>query len=182
MKDDDEITRFFKSITPEDFIANVVDATLAEGGRVGTSFYSRPIPSTGTFETFLGEHMAVLRIAFASCDGEIYPIAAVAAGDQVYYFKGDDGEILREFTGRIRHFAALALAKWMFVYKKVDTQVGGEDFTAVYWVAGQRLEREVAYRHGYFEVGPDGQVLGDCFESNDGSRPESFTDILDDAR
>lgn len=177
---DDDITGFFASITPEDFIAGVgAEMISAEtGGLADTAFFHRPIPARGTFTAFVSEHMDVLRIAFASCDGEIFPIAAVAAGNQVHYFKAEDEESLRQFTARVHRFASMADARWLFIFKKITTQVQGSQMTGVYWMAGERTGKDVAYRHGYFDVA--GQVLGQCNEAHDGSRPTGFTQILED--
>lgn len=176
---DDDITGFFASITPEDFIADVVAETMSAetGGLVGAAFFHRPIPTRGTFDAFVSEHMDVLRIAFASCDGEVFPIAAVAAGNQVHYFKAEDEESLRRFTGRVHRFASIADARWLFIFKKITTEVQGSQMTGVYWMAGERIAKDVAYRHGYFDI--VGQVLGQCYEAHDGSRPTGFTQILE---
>lgn len=169
---DREIEQFFDALTPEKFVHD-------------TSFFSRPMPDSTNFQAFINEHIDVTRIAFASCDGEIYPIASLATKERVHYFKAEDDENLGQFTDRISAFAKTHNGRWVFIFKKVSAMVDDEEVEALYWMAGERdlNTGEVAYRQGYFEI--LGQTLGECLEAppdENREQPVKFREILEGSR
>ena len=163
---DSQIEEFFANITPEHFTAD-------------TSFHSRPIPRHALFNGFVGEHLELLRVSFAGCDGALNPISAVTVGGRVHYFKAEDGETLGGFCDRVAAFAHIHCAQWLFIYKVIAAELAGEGtVSAVYWLAGNKESLDqVAYRHGYLEI--EGQILGGCHEAPVDQVPTPFKNILE---
>lgn len=161
---EDEIRDFFANLTPEQLINN-------------TAFFERQIPAGAKFDSFIDEHMAVLRVAYAACDGNIFPIATIATDTSVHYFSATDDETLGEFTQRIADFAATHHARWVFIFKKVRIRTDSERLV-VYWFAGERHnDLSVDYRQGYFETLE--KTLGDCIETEAHEQPQGFRTILE---
>lgn len=160
-----EIHQFFADLTPDQFTAN-------------TSFFVRPLPAGTCFDGFLSEHLQVTRIAFASCDGGIFPIAALGTGKNVYYFKAEDNETLGEFIERVSTFARVHQSRWCYIFKRASASYQGEERSGLYWMAGHRKGTAVYYRHGYFEI--EGQTLGSCIEGVvREDQPPAFWEILE---
>lgn len=163
--DDKTIRDFFANLTPDQFVND-------------SSFHTRAIPVGATFDGFLDEHMDVLRLAYAACDGNIYPIASIATDTAVHYFKSTDEETLGDFTQRVAEFSAAHNSQWLFIFKKVKVHGTDGDRVVVYWLAGEREpDLSVRYRQGFLETLD--QILGDCVETPADEQPEGFRTILE---
>jgi len=160
-----EISDYFSTLTPEQFTAD-------------TSFYRHPLHEAATFDSFLAEHLHTTEIAFASSDGDAFPIAALSTDRSTYYFKVEDDESLTSFLERLRIFARVHKCRWLYFFQRLSVQVDDNERSAVYWLAGHQHETAVDYRQGYFDT--DGQVLGMLHQAPENSpTPPLLREVLE---
>ncbi|HRD59548.1 MAG TPA: hypothetical protein PLZ93_00685 [Nocardioides sp.] len=177
----DEVSGIFDDLSPDDFA----------GIR---SLQVRP----GSFDDFVEDQVAALRIAYLSSDGEMNPVAVLGQGTSAWLHAPDEDETLGAYFARLETEARRIGATRFFISRK--THVGsapvehpdlpdvadagmirevlesGGLVEGVYYFAARRDGEEREYRHGIMKA--HGNRLGEVVEGSPDQPMELLTGIL----